>query len=147
MHFCHKNNLTMQEMHESAKVSCYSCNFLATMTIYIRFMAMHVLLTFCFNASRSCKHQSHPHHPFTLVPHPTYPSKSYCNSYKSNETGFSYSCSDCYFDLHAQCATNFYQPAHPVTSTQSHNFNDQNQEILSMSPVRPSLSACVLNTP
>ncbi|KAK9051599.1 hypothetical protein SSX86_028226 [Deinandra increscens subsp. villosa] len=118
-HFSHKHNLMMHEMPEGAEVSCCGCNSLATKTIYICWQCSFYLHEQCFHATRSRKHPSHPHHPLTLVPYPTYPSNSfYCNSCKIIGTGFSYSCSDCEFDLHVQCAhsissaTNFHQPHH-----------------------------------
>ncbi|KAI3743756.1 hypothetical protein L1987_56822 [Smallanthus sonchifolius] len=145
-HFSHKHNLMMHEMPEGAEVSCSGCNSSATKTIYICWQCNFYLHEQCFQATRSRKHPSHPQHPLTLVPYPTYPSNSfYCNYCKIIGTGFSYSCSDCDFDLHVQCAysissaTNFHQP-HPVTNPHPHHISYPNQEIVSMVPNVPSIS-------
>ncbi|KAL8228034.1 hypothetical protein R6Q57_015618 [Mikania cordata] len=145
-HFSHKHNLMIHEMPDGAEVSCSGCNSLATKTIYICWQCNFYLHEQCFQATRSRKHPSHPQHPLTLVPYPTYPSNSfYCNSCKIVGTGFSYSCSECEFDLHVQCAysiasvTNIIQP-HPITSSNPHHMSYPNQEIGPMVPNVPSIS-------
>ncbi|KAL4585795.1 hypothetical protein LXL04_010421 [Taraxacum kok-saghyz] len=132
-HFSHTHNLMMHDMPEGAEVSCSGCNSSASNTVYVCWQCNFFLHEQCFHASRSRKHPSHPLHPLNLVPYPTYPSNSfYCNSCKIIGTGFSYSCSDCDFDLHVQCAysisgaTNFHQPHHDQAIS-PHNVSYQNQ--------------------
>ncbi|KAI3498566.1 hypothetical protein L1887_34342 [Cichorium endivia] len=134
-HFSHSHNLMMHDMPQGAEVSCSGCKSSAGNTVYVCWECNFFLHEQCFHASRSRKHPSHPSHTLTLVPYPTYPSNSfYCNSCKIIGTGFSYSCPDCDFDLHVQCAysiasaTNFHQP-HQVTSPHPHNLFYPNQEI------------------
>ncbi|KAK1424919.1 hypothetical protein QVD17_20260 [Tagetes erecta] len=140
-HFSHKHDLMMHEMPEGAEVSCCGCNSLATKTIYVCWQCNFYLHEQCFQATRSRKHPSHPQHPLTLVPYPTYPSNSfYCNSCKIIGTGFSYSCSDCDFDLHVQCAysissaTNFHQP-HAVTTSPHDPHHHISYPIPTLNPV------------
>ncbi|KAF5760976.1 putative chromatin regulator PHD family [Helianthus annuus] len=144
-HFSHNHNLLMHEMPEGAEVSCSGCNSSATKTIYICWQCNFYLHEQCFHATRSRKHPSHPQHPLNLLPYPTYPSNSfYCNSCKVIGTGFSYSCSDCDFDLHVQCAysisdaTNSHQ--HPVTSPQPHHVSYPDQAVAPTVPNVPSIS-------
>ncbi|KAL8268339.1 hypothetical protein R6Q59_002137 [Mikania micrantha] len=104
-HFSHMHNLVMHQMPEGIDVSCSGCNASANQTVYVCWQCNFFLHEQCFRATRSLKHPSHPSHPLTLVPYPTYPSNSfYCNSCQIMGTGFSYSCADCEFDLHVQCA-------------------------------------------
>ncbi|XP_076956775.1 uncharacterized protein LOC143632069 [Bidens hawaiensis] len=137
-HFSHKHNLMMHEMPEGAEVSCSGCNSSATKTIYICWQCNYYLHEQCFHATRSRKHPSHPQHHLTLVPYPTYPSNSfYCNSCNIIGTGFSYSCSDCDFDLHVQCA---YSISSATNSHQSHHVSYPNQETVPTVPNAPSIS-------
>ncbi|KAK1424923.1 hypothetical protein QVD17_20264 [Tagetes erecta] len=104
-HFSHLHNLVMHQMPEGVQVSCSGCHSSATGTVYVCWQCNFFLHDQCYRATRSLKHPSHPHHPLTLVPYPTYHSSSYyCNSCQIVGTGFSYSCADCEFDLHVQCA-------------------------------------------
>ncbi|PWA93357.1 zinc finger, PHD-type, C1-like protein [Artemisia annua] len=135
-HFSHTHKLEMHEMPEGAEVSCSGCNSSANKTIYACWQCNFFLHEQCFLATRSKKHPSHPLHPLTLVPYPTYISNSfYCNNCKIIGTGFSYSCSDCDFDLHVQCAysisdsTSAHLP-NMVNSPYLHNNSYQNQEIV-----------------
>ncbi|KAH0730967.1 hypothetical protein KY289_002155 [Solanum tuberosum] len=60
----------------------------------------------CLNAPRFLDHSSHPAHPLTLLPIPTYPTRSFlCNACGSSGNGFSFSCARCQFDIHVQCAS------------------------------------------
>ncbi|KAI3498564.1 hypothetical protein L1887_34340 [Cichorium endivia] len=104
-HFSHSHNLVMHQPHETANISCSGCNSLLKGTTYVCWQCNFMLHEQCFRAPRSLKHPSHPSHPLTLLPYPTYPSNSfYCNSCKLPGNGLSYSCSDCEFDLHVNCA-------------------------------------------
>ncbi|KAK1424922.1 hypothetical protein QVD17_20263 [Tagetes erecta] len=110
-HFSHLHNLVMHQMPEGVEVSCSCCHSSATGTVYVCWQCNFFVHEQCFKASRSLKHPSHPPHPLTLVPYPTYPSSSfYCNSCQIMGTGFSYSCADCEFDLHVQCAYSISGP-------------------------------------
>ncbi|MFS8026744.1 putative chromatin regulator PHD family [Helianthus anomalus] len=104
-HFSHLHNLVMHQMPEGTEVSCSGCHSSATGTVYVCWQCNFFLHDQCYRATRSLKHPSHPPHSLTLVPYPTYPSNSfYCDSCRIKGTGFSYSCADCEFDLHVQCA-------------------------------------------
>ncbi|KAK9051596.1 hypothetical protein SSX86_028223 [Deinandra increscens subsp. villosa] len=118
-HFSHLHNLIMHQMPEGIDVPCSGCHSSATGTVYVCWQCNFFLHDQCYRATRSLKHPSHPPHPLTLVPYPTYHSNSfYCNSCEIIGTGFSYSCADCEFDLHVQCAysisgaTSFFENAH-----------------------------------
>lgn len=135
-HFSHTHKLEMHEMPEGAEVKCSGCNSSANKTIYACWQCNFFLHEQCFLATRSKKYPSHPLHPLTLVPYPTYPSNSFfCNCCKMTGTGFSYSCSDCDFDLHVQCAyfisdsANTHLP-NMVTSPNPHSTSYQDQEIV-----------------
>ncbi|KAI3498562.1 hypothetical protein L1887_34338 [Cichorium endivia] len=104
-HFSHSHNLIMHQLPEGVDVSCSGCNSSGNDTVFICWQCNFLLHEQCYRATRSLKHPSHPPHPLTLVPFPTYPSNSfYCNSCEIIGTGFSYSCANCEFDLHVQCA-------------------------------------------
>ncbi|XP_071709055.1 uncharacterized protein [Rutidosis leptorrhynchoides] len=131
-HFSHTHKLVMHDLPEGAEVTCSGCNSLAKNTIYICWQCNFVLHVLCYQATRSKKHPSHPEHSLTLVPYPTYPSNSfYCNSCKIVGTGFSYSCADCEFDLHVQCAYSISDATnHPITSPHPHNTSHLHQETM-----------------
>ncbi|KAI3743758.1 hypothetical protein L1987_56824 [Smallanthus sonchifolius] len=104
-HFSHLHNLIMHQMPEGVEVSCSGCHSSATETVYVCWQCNFFLHEQCYRATRSLKHPSHPPHPLTLVPYPTYHSNSfYCDSCQIVGIGFSYSCAECEFDLHLQCA-------------------------------------------
>ncbi|KVH87734.1 C1-like protein [Cynara cardunculus var. scolymus] len=130
-HFCHSHNLIMHQMPEGVEVSCSGCNSSGTGIVYVCWQCNFFLHEQCYRATRSLQHPSHPLHPLTLVPYPTYPSNSfYCNSCQSIGTGFSYSCADCEFDLHVQCAFSIsrvpsFQTAHQYPTS----YYDPDQEL------------------
>ncbi|KAI3743757.1 hypothetical protein L1987_56823 [Smallanthus sonchifolius] len=121
-HFSHLHNLIMHQIPEGVEVSCSGCNSSGTGTVYVCWQCNFFLHEQCFQATRSLKHPSHPPHPLTLVPYPTYPSNSfYCNSCRIMGTGFSYSCADCEFDLHVQCA---YSISGAIGFQEAHQFQE-----------------------
>ncbi|WOG95681.1 hypothetical protein DCAR_0415008 [Daucus carota subsp. sativus] len=104
-HFSHNHSLIVHQVIQGTEVTCSGCNSPATGAVYVCWPCNFFLHEFCFSASRSMTHASHPPHPLTLVPYPTYPSNTfYCNSCNLVGTGLSYSCSHCDFDLHVHCA-------------------------------------------
>ncbi|KAK3004004.1 hypothetical protein RJ639_017891 [Escallonia herrerae] len=118
-HFSHGHALNLHEMPQVAETRCSGCNSPATGSVYVCWHCSFFLHEQCFRATRSLKHPSHPTHPLTLVPYPTYPSNSFfCNACTQVGTGLSYSCSDCEFDLHIQCA---YSLKH-ILPSQTPNF-------------------------
>ncbi|KAK1424921.1 hypothetical protein QVD17_20262 [Tagetes erecta] len=126
-HFSHLHNLVMHQMPEGVQVTCSCCNSSGTGTVYVCWQCNFFVHAQCFKATRSLKHPSHPLHPLTLVPYPTYPSNSfYCNSCQSIGTGFSYSCADCEFDLHVQCACPISEATSFQELVQVHNSNMEN---------------------
>ncbi|KAJ0682434.1 putative chromatin regulator PHD family [Helianthus annuus] len=121
-HFSHLHNLIMHQMPQGIQVSCSACHSSATGILYVCGQCNFFLHDQCYRATRSLKHPSHPTHPLTLVPCPTYPSNSfYCNSCQSIGTGFSYSCADCEFDLHVQCA---YSISGATSLKNAHQFQE-----------------------
>ncbi|KAM3357827.1 hypothetical protein P3S68_020758 [Capsicum galapagoense] len=59
----------------------------------------------CLNAPRFLDRSSHTSHHLTLLPLPTYSSRSYtCDACGTAGNGFSFSCAPCEFDIHMQCA-------------------------------------------
>ncbi|CAI9103234.1 OLC1v1001683C1 [Oldenlandia corymbosa var. corymbosa] len=59
----------------------------------------------CVQTPRSLEHPSHPNHPLTLHPTPTYSTHSFtCDACGSPGNAFSFGCAHCEFDLHLQCA-------------------------------------------
>ncbi|XP_076956730.1 uncharacterized protein LOC143632018 [Bidens hawaiensis] len=121
-HFSHLHNLIMHQMPEGVEVQCSGCHSTATETVYVCWQCNFFLHDQCYRATRSLKHPSHPRHPLTLVPYPTYHSNSfYCNSCQIIGTGFSYSCADCEFDLHVQCA---YSISRATSFKNSHLFQE-----------------------
>nr|XP_043625735.1 uncharacterized protein LOC122597171 [Erigeron canadensis] len=104
-HFTHDHNLTMNQAHESVKMSCSACHSLVIGTMYNCWQCNFVLHEQCFHATRSLQHPLHPSHPLTLLPHPTYiQNMYYCSLCELSGTGLSYACADCEFDLHMHCA-------------------------------------------
>lgn len=136
-HFTHAHNLIMHQAHETARMSCSGCNTLVTGNAYVCWQCNFVLHAQCFHATRSLKLPSHPSHPLTLVPYPTYPSNSfYCDSCKLTGTGLSYCCSDCEFDIHVHCAYSCMHGQHAGSAsaqTNSHNPNTRVEESGSIS--------------
>nr|GMD71778.1 putative DC1, C1-like, Zinc finger, RING/FYVE/PHD-type [Ipomoea batatas] len=104
-HFSHNHGLVFHQMPQGAQIQCSGCHCPGTGPVYACWRCSFFLHDQCFRASRSLKHPSHHLHPLTLTPYPTYPSNSfYCNSCTLIGSGFSYSCSECDFDLHVHCA-------------------------------------------
>lgn len=115
-HFSHNHPLVLHRVHEHT--NCSGCKTPAQGDVYVCWQCRYFLHEQCYRAARSIKHPSHPMHPLTLVPFPTYQSNTYfCNSCSLSGDGFSYSCSECDFDLHVSCAsllTNPPAPQNPV---------------------------------
>ncbi|XP_010544531.1 PREDICTED: uncharacterized protein LOC104817156 [Tarenaya hassleriana] len=60
----------------------------------------------CFELPRQTYHKSHPDHPLTLVHSPPYSQSIYtCDACGEYGTGFTYSCSECQFDVHVGCVS------------------------------------------
>ncbi|PIN25184.1 hypothetical protein CDL12_02082 [Handroanthus impetiginosus] len=143
----HKHNLTLYyssplaELSQEATFMCDVCknpvHELAWMyycNVYVCWQCHYFLHEQCFRAARAFKHPSHPPHPLTLVPCPTYPSGSFiCNSCNLIGNGFSYSCSECEFDIHVHCALGPNANSHvspspvPAPNFTAQNFNPHPQ--------------------
>ncbi|XP_051147009.1 uncharacterized protein LOC127262395 [Andrographis paniculata] len=128
-HFSHNHGLAPHHLPPggAAALICGGCKLPASGNVHVCWKCSYFLHDQCFRAPRSMKHPSHPPHPLTLTPFPTYPSSSFfCNSCHAPGHGFSYTCSHCDFDLHLHCANpnpNFinpnlpnYPPSPPVQS-------------------------------
>ncbi|KAM7479602.1 hypothetical protein LguiA_027815 [Lonicera macranthoides] len=90
--------------------TCTPCNF----TLHLSCTQFPHLIT----------HPSHPLHPLSLLPTPTYPGGIFnCDACNRRGNGFSYHCPTCDFDLHVLCASkplsisHHYHPDHPLDLT------------------------------
>ncbi|KAL8495901.1 hypothetical protein ACS0TY_019861 [Phlomoides rotata] len=120
-HFSHSHGLAFHQVPQGSQIQCSTCKFPASGNVYVCWQCNHFLHEQCYHAARSLKHPSHPLHPLTLVPFPTYPSGSFvCNTCNHGGDGFSYTCSQCEFDIHVQCALMPTPNPHPVP-----NYNSQ----------------------
>ncbi|KAJ0693248.1 putative chromatin regulator PHD family [Helianthus annuus] len=111
-HFSHPHTLSFYKSLEGAQLTCTGCNFPCTGTpVYSCRACKFFLHDRCFNASRSLTHPSHPDHPLSLFPSPTYSSGSFiCNECNKTGSGLCFCCSNCEFDLHIHCAFNTLNP-------------------------------------
>ncbi|XP_057497600.1 uncharacterized protein LOC130782343 [Actinidia eriantha] len=125
-HFSHPHGLSLHQAPQGPETRCSGCHSPASAgtSLYSCWQCKFFLHEQCFHATRSLNHPSHPPHPLTLIPYPTYPSGSFfCNSCSLTGTGFSYSCSTCEFDLHVHCA---YTPLTTAVHDLYPNFPNQN---------------------
>ncbi|KAK4379625.1 hypothetical protein RND71_001487 [Anisodus tanguticus] len=105
-HFSHHHILkSLALLDESEELQCQACD----QPIFEPFQGCiscnFYLHDNCLNAPRSLVHPCHPSHPLTLLPTPTYSSRSFiCNACGSEGRSCSLSCAHCEFDLHVQCA-------------------------------------------
>ncbi|MCD7446822.1 hypothetical protein HAX54_016916 [Datura stramonium] len=110
-HFSHPHILELvnpTELAETTSLTCNACEQKNTSNkpFYGCSSCHYFLHENCLNAPRFLDHSSHPSHPLTLLPIPTYPTRSYlCNACGSAGNGFSFSCACCQFDIHVQCAS------------------------------------------
>ncbi|KAK9064372.1 hypothetical protein SSX86_015754 [Deinandra increscens subsp. villosa] len=113
-HFTHPHTLSFHKsLDQGAQlITCNACNFPCTGTpVYTCHKCNFFLHDQCFNATRSLTHPSHPDHPLSLFPSPTYTSGSFvCNSCNKMGSGLCFCCSACEFDLHVHCAYNDLNP-------------------------------------
>ncbi|EEF40296.1 protein binding protein, putative [Ricinus communis] len=110
-HFSHKHFLIPHHFNDDVdqEIKCKACNrlIIATEPSHGCLSCKHFLHDQCLNLPRWLQHPSHHSHTLTLLPAPTYP----CGSYSCNACGipggssFSFSCAQCEFDLHTNCAT------------------------------------------
>ncbi|EYU27144.1 hypothetical protein MIMGU_mgv1a019454mg [Erythranthe guttata] len=118
-HFSHKHALVFHQVVQGSEIHCSGCKSAGSGNVYVCWQCSYFLHEHCFRSERSLKHPSHPLHPLTLMPSPTYPSGSFsCNSCNLDGDGFSYSCSECEFDIHVHCALNI-----PITNPNPHLFH------------------------
>ncbi|KAK9064374.1 hypothetical protein SSX86_015756 [Deinandra increscens subsp. villosa] len=115
-HFSHSHTLSFHKSLEGAQLTCTGCNFPCTGTpVYACRKCKFFLHDRCFNLARSLTHPSHPEHPLSLFPSPTYTSGSFvCNSCNETGSGLCFCCSACEFDLHVHCA--YYNDLNPKPS-------------------------------
>ncbi|KAG8391325.1 hypothetical protein BUALT_Bualt01G0176100 [Buddleja alternifolia] len=140
-HFSHKHDLISHQMSQSSKIHCSGCKSPGLENAYVCWKCNDFLHEQCFHAARSLKHPSHPLHPLTLAPFPTYFPGSffykYCNS---DGNGFSYSCSECEFDIHVHCAhiSNAHNPRPQNPIYPSHIQNNAFSRYLPLDPTIPN---------
>ncbi|MCD7446825.1 hypothetical protein HAX54_016919 [Datura stramonium] len=104
-HFSHHHILKSLVLDESEELQCQACEQPIFEPFHGCISCNFYLHDNCLNAPRSLVHPSHPSHPLTLLPTPTYSSRSFtCNACGSEGRSCSLSCAHCEFDLHVQCA-------------------------------------------
>lgn len=104
-HFSHSHGLVFHQVPQGSEIHCSGCKSPGSGPVYACWQCSYFLHDQCFRATRSIDHPSHPHHPLTLVPLPTYTSASFfCNTCNLVGNGFCYCCSECDFDVHVHCA-------------------------------------------
>ncbi|XP_055817764.1 uncharacterized protein LOC129886897 [Solanum dulcamara] len=104
-HFSHHHILKKLVVDESEELQCQACEKPIFEPFHGCISCNFYLHDNCLNAPRSLVHPSHPSHPLTLLPSPTYSSRSFtCNACGSEGRSCSLSCAHCEFDLHVQCA-------------------------------------------
>ncbi|PHU30697.1 hypothetical protein BC332_02790 [Capsicum chinense] len=104
-HFSHHHILKSLVLDENEGLQCQACEKPIFEPFHGCISCNFYLHDNCLNAPRSLVHPSHPSHPLTLLPTPTYSSRSFtCNACGSEGRLCSLSCAHCEFDLHVQCA-------------------------------------------
>ncbi|KAK6140564.1 hypothetical protein DH2020_025695 [Rehmannia glutinosa] len=104
-HFSHDHILLLLQPDEGELINCQACENPISEPFHGCLPCNFHLHDGCLAAPRSLDHPSHPSHPLTLHPTPTYPSRSFtCNACGSQGKAYSFSCARCEFDLHVQCA-------------------------------------------
>ncbi|KAL2491438.1 Cysteine/Histidine-rich C1 domain family protein [Abeliophyllum distichum] len=104
-HFSHKHILNALKLDIGEEIDCNACENPITDPLHGCNSCHYYLHDECLNTPRSLQHICHPSHPLTLLPNPTYSSRSFsCNGCGSEGNAFSFSCAHCEFDLHIYCA-------------------------------------------
>ncbi|XP_060217812.1 uncharacterized protein LOC132645063 [Lycium barbarum] len=104
-HFSHHHILKKLVLDDSEELQCQACEQPILEPFHGCISCNFYLHDKCLNAPRSLVHPSHHSHPLTLLPTPTYSSRSFtCNACGSEGRSCSLSCAHCEFDLHVQCA-------------------------------------------
>ncbi|KAL2234241.1 uncharacterized protein LOC105168571 [Sesamum indicum] len=104
-HFSHHHILIPLEPDQGEQISCKVCEGQISEPFHGCLSCHFYLHDRCTDAPRSLDHPSHPAHPLTLLPTPTYPTRSFmCNACALHGKAYSFSCACCEFDLHVQCA-------------------------------------------
>ncbi|CAI9769416.1 unnamed protein product [Fraxinus pennsylvanica] len=104
-HFSHQHILNAFKLDIGKKIDCNACENPITEPFHGCYSCNYYIHDQCLNIPRSLQHASHPAHPLTLLPNPTYSSKSFsCNACGSQGSAFSFSCAHCEYDLHIHCA-------------------------------------------
>ncbi|KAL8500690.1 hypothetical protein ACS0TY_020319 [Phlomoides rotata] len=145
-HFSHAHPLTSHHVPRGSEIQCSACHTPGSGDVYVCWQCNFFLHQICFIAKRSLKHPTHPLHPLTLVPSPTYPSGSFiCNSCSLDGHGLSYFCSECEFDVHIHCILFPTPNPHPHASSSlvpapsfsPHKYNSQPQIPIATTPKDP----------
>ncbi|CAN4080466.1 unnamed protein product [Withania somnifera] len=104
-HFSHHHILKSLVLNESEQLQCQACEQPIFEPFHGCISCNFYLHDNCLNVPRSLVHPSHPSHPLTLLPTPTYSSRSFtCNACGSEGRSCSLSCAHCEFDLQVHCA-------------------------------------------
>ncbi|CAI9103232.1 OLC1v1001681C1 [Oldenlandia corymbosa var. corymbosa] len=101
-HFSHHHALVPLEGEE---LNCYGCKTKIIEPFHGCISCDYFLHESCLKTPRFLRHPSHPQHSLTLIPTPTYSSRSFlCDACGCEGNSFSLSCAECDFDLDLYCA-------------------------------------------
>ncbi|XP_016457840.1 uncharacterized protein LOC107781618 [Nicotiana tabacum] len=135
-HFSHHHILKSLVLNEGDELQCQACEQPIFEPFHGCISCNFYLHENCLNAPRSLVHPSHPSHPLTLLPTPTYSSRSFtCNACGSEGKSCSLSCAHCDFDLHLKCAllpqtVLFDQHHHELKLTFGSPFDDEDENTI-----------------
>ncbi|CAI9764945.1 unnamed protein product [Fraxinus pennsylvanica] len=133
-HFSHHHILISLRLDQGEEIQCYACDQIIFEPFHGFLSSKLYLHDHCMNAPRSLQLLSHPSHPLSLLPIPTFYLHEFCfdlpqsaqfkSQHKHNLgllyppyiqggceacgescNGFTYNCSKCKFNLHANCAS------------------------------------------
>ncbi|KAG8391330.1 hypothetical protein BUALT_Bualt01G0176600 [Buddleja alternifolia] len=95
----------MLQLNEGEQINCKACEDQISEPFHGCLSCNFYLHDSCIDAPRSLDHLSHPSHPLTLLPAPTYLTRSFtCNACGLEGKAFSFCCARCEVDIHVQCA-------------------------------------------
>ena len=109
-HFSHRHPLNFSQLHQEEEqddIICSGCEISILGPFYhcSKPNCGFSLHKHCFKLPKQVRHESHPKHPLSLLPLPSYDTGEFlCNACGDFGTTFTYHCPVCQFDLHVRCA-------------------------------------------